>query len=113
MYPSIDNNVGLDVFKAALGHRAKLYPSTDCLLEAIKITLKCNNSTFNKKHYRQNRVTALGPHNACSYADLAMTTIDHKILDTDTRPNDITFPPDWSSFAMTVLALGLQVYQLC
>ena len=28
--------------------------------------------------------------------DLAMTTIDHKILDTNTRPNDITFPPDWS-----------------
>ena len=113
MYPSIDNNVGLDAFKAALGHRAKLYPSTDCLLEAIKITLKCNNSTFNKEHYRQNRGMALGPRNACSYADLAMTTIDQKILDTDTRPNDITFPPDWSSFEMTVLALGLQVYQLC
>ena len=27
-----------------------------------------------------------------------MTTIDHKILDTNTRPNDITFPPDWSRF---------------
>ena len=38
------------------------------------------------------------PHNACSYADLAMTTIDHKILDTNTRPNDITFPPDRSRF---------------
>ena len=25
----------------------------------------------------QNRGTAMGPHNACSYADLAMTTIDH------------------------------------
>ena len=40
----------------------------------------------------------MGPHNACSYADLAMTTIDHKILDTNTGPNNITFPPDWSRF---------------
>ena len=27
-----------------------------------------------------------------------MTTIDHKILDTNNRPNDIIFPPDWSRF---------------
>ena len=40
----------------------------------------------------------MGPHNACSYGDLAMTTIDHKILDTNNRPNDIIFPPDWSRF---------------
>ena len=38
----------------------------------------------------------MGPHNACSYADLAMTTIGHKILDTNNRPNDIIFPPEWS-----------------
>ena len=54
----------------------------------------------------------MGPHNACSHADLAMTTIDYKILDTNTRPNDITFPPDWSRFRDDVLALGLQVYQV-
>ena len=98
MYPSIDNEVGLSSCKAALNRREKFSPSTDCLLEAIKITLECNNSTFNNKHYRQNRGTAIGPHNACSYADLAMTTIDHKILDTNNRPNDIIFPPDWSRF---------------
>ena len=78
--------------------REKLSPSTECLLEAIKITLECNNSTFNNKHYRQNRGTAMGPHNACSYADLAMTTIDRKILDINNRPNDVLFPPDWSRF---------------
>ena len=99
VYPSIDNEVGLGACKAALlDRRDKLSPSTDCLLEAIKITLKCNNSTFNNKHYRQNRGTAMGPHNACSYADLAVTTIDHKILDTNTRPNDIPFAADWSRF---------------
>ena len=98
MYPSIDNEVGLAACKEALDRREKLSPSTDCLLEAIKITLECNNSTFNKKHYRQNRGTAMGPHNACSYADLAMTVIDRKILDVNKRPNDVLSPPDWSRF---------------
>ena len=95
MYPSTDNKVGLGAY---IDRREKLSPSTHCLLEAIKITLECNNSTFNNKHYRQNRGTAMGTHNACSYVDLAMTTIDHKILDTNTRPNDTAFPPDWSRF---------------
>ena len=54
MYPGIDNKVGLGVCKAALDRREKLSPSTDCLLEAIKITFECNNSTFNNEHYRQN-----------------------------------------------------------
>ena len=98
MYPSTDNKVGLSSCKAALNRREKLSPSTECLLEAIKIVLECNNSTFNNKHYCQNRGTAMGPHNACSYADLAMTTTDHIILDTNNRPNDIIFPPDWSKF---------------
>ena len=83
MYPGIDYEVGLSACKAALNRREKLSPSTDCLLKAIKITLECNNSTFNNKHYRHNRGTSMGQHSACSYADLAMTTIDHKILDTN------------------------------
>ena len=98
MYASIDNKVGLAACKEALDSRDKLSPSTECLLEAIKITLECNNSTFNNKHYRQNRGTAIGPHNACCYADLAMTTVDRKILDINNRPYDVLFPPDWSRF---------------
>ena len=98
MYPSIDNKEGLAACKEALDSREKLSPSTECLLEAIKITLECNNSTFNNNHYRQYRGTAMGSHNACSYADLAMTTIGRKILDINNRPNDVLFPPDWSRF---------------
>ena len=63
MYPSIDNKVGLAARKEALDSREHTSPSTECLLEAIKITLECNSSIFNKKHYRQNRGTAMGPHN--------------------------------------------------
>ena len=40
----------------------------------------------------------MGPHNACSYADLAIAEIDHKILHHDDRPKDLLFPPDWSRF---------------
>ena len=38
------------------------------------------------------------PPNACSYADLAMTTIDRKILGVNKWPNDVLFRPDWSRF---------------
>ena len=54
MYPSINNEMGISACKRALDKRTTLSPSTDCLLEAIKITLDCNNSSFNNKHYHQN-----------------------------------------------------------
>ena len=40
MCPSIDNEVGLAACKEAIDRREKLSPSTECLLEAIKITLE-------------------------------------------------------------------------
>ena len=112
MYPSIDNKVGLAACKEALDRREHTSPSTECLLEAIKITLECSDSIFNKKHYRQNRGTAMGPHNACSYADLAMTTNDRRIFDVHNRPDDVLFPPDCQDFVMTVSVFGLKVYHL-
>ena len=96
MYPNINNEMGIPACKRALDKSTTLSPSTECLLEAIKITLDCNNSSFNSKHHRQNRGTAMGPHNACSYADLTMKEIAHKILNHDDRPKDLVFPPDWS-----------------
>ena len=92
------NEVGLAACKEALGRREHTSPSTECLLEAIEITLECNNSVLNKKRYRQNRVTSIGPHNACSYADLPMTMTDRRIPDINNRPNHVLFPPDWSRF---------------
>ena len=53
MYPSIDNKLGLEACRNALNTRSEMKPSTKCILEAIKITLECNNSTFNGKHYLQ------------------------------------------------------------
>ena len=117
MYPSIDNKVGLagalDACKTALDRREKLSPSTDCLLEAIKITLECNNSTFNNKHYHQNRGTAMGPHNACSYADLAMLPLTTKSLTLTLGQMTLHFHQIGQDFETIVLALSLKVDQHC
>ena len=44
--------------------KVNLTTSTDCLLKAIKITLRCNNSVFNNKRYPWNQGTAMGPPSA-------------------------------------------------
>lgn len=76
MFPNIDNTLGLRAVKEALDSRNVLHPSTSCILEAVEICLNHNNSTFNGNHFIQIHGTAMGPKNACSYADLAMTYID-------------------------------------
>ena len=78
MFPNIDNELGLGAVKRALETRDHLLPSTGCILEAVEICLKCNHSVFDDKFYLQIHGTAMGPKNACSYADLAMGEIDHK-----------------------------------
>ena len=78
MFPNIDNELGLGALSRALDTREQLLPSTDCILEAVEICLKSNHSVFNKKFYLQIHGTAMGPKNACSYADIAMGEIDHK-----------------------------------
>ena len=50
--------------------------STECIVEPVKICLENNNSHFQGKHFLQIHGTAMGPKNACSYADLAMGIID-------------------------------------
>ena len=61
MYPSIDNKLGLEACRDALNTRPEMKPSTECLSEAIKITLECNNSKINGKHYLQIDGTTMGP----------------------------------------------------
>ena len=56
----------------------KNIPSTDCLVEAVEICLRVNNCQFAGQSFVQKHGTAMGPKNACSYADLAMGIIDEK-----------------------------------
>lgn len=78
MFPNIDNNLGIKAVTDALDSREIQVPSTQCLVEAVKICLEHNNSNFQGKHFLQIHGTAMGPKNACSYADLAMGVIDQK-----------------------------------
>ena len=39
MYPSINNALGMEACRKALDKREKLKPSTDCIMEAIELTL--------------------------------------------------------------------------
>ena len=80
IYPRTDNKLGLEACRDALNTRSDMKPSTECLLEAIKIALECNNSTFNGKHCLQIDGTAIGPKNACSYADISVSNIDEKVF---------------------------------
>ena len=56
------------------------------LTDSRKICLEHNNSHFQEQHFLQTHGTAMGPKNACSYADLAMGIIDQKAKSGETKP---------------------------
>ena len=62
MFPSMYNESGLQAVKNALEAREEQFTREQCIIEAPKLCLKCNNSIFNKKHFLQNDGTAQGPH---------------------------------------------------
>ena len=78
MFPNIDNKLGLTAVKKALDSRLNRFPSTDCILEGVEICLKINNCQFADQNFVQKHGTAMGPKNACSYADLAMGILDEQ-----------------------------------
>ena len=50
--------------------------STECIVDALEIYLRCNNSKFNHQYFLQTDGTAQGPHTSCSYADNALAKYD-------------------------------------
>ena len=76
MFPSIDNESWLQAVKNALETREEQFPSTPCIIEALELYLKCNNSIFNERHFLQNHGTAQGPLMFCSYGDIAIEQFD-------------------------------------
>ena len=63
MFPNIDNKLGLFAFRKALNARENIFPSTSCILEAIKICLKSNHSVFKENFFLQIHGTVMGPKN--------------------------------------------------
>ena len=86
LFPNIDNNLGIKAVTEALNSREIQIPSTECIVEAVKICLEHNNSQFQDQQFLQTHGTAMGPKNACSYADLAMGIIDQKAKAGETKP---------------------------
>ena len=81
MFPNIDNESGLQAVKNALEAREEQFPPTLCIIEALELCLKSNNSIFNKRHFLQNDGTAQGRHISCSYGDIAIKKFDKKALE--------------------------------
>ena len=76
MFPSLDNEMGLKSCEEQLNKRTNKFPSTKCIVDATRITLENNISYFDNVAYIQNNGTAMGPGNACSYADIAFHPFD-------------------------------------
>ena len=80
MFPNIDNERGLDTLRKVFDTRSTRKPPTECLVEALRLCLYCNNSMFNNNHLLQTNGTATGAPNSCSYSDLALKPIDDAIF---------------------------------
>ena len=80
MFPSISKEIGLPACRSQLEKRDTKLFSTDCVMEALEITLDNNITVFNGNMYVQTSGTAMGPNNACQYADTALSPLDNKIM---------------------------------
>lgn len=84
MFPSITKDLG---FKACSEHlekrEDKMLFSTDCIIDAIDITLDHNLTLFNNQMFKQCKGTAMGASNACDYADVAMNLLDELVHEED------------------------------
>lgn len=99
MFPSIDNDMGINACRELLDKRDDTFSSTDCIVDALKIT-----SEFIIYHISiiklignvpQCKGSAMGPHHACSYADIAMSIFDTLINSSDyTLPMWVRFRDD-------------------
>ena len=100
MFPNIPREFGIQECIKHLNKRniPHLF-STACIVEGLKITLDYNLATFNGTTYKQTSGTAMGPKNACDYADVAMNYIDQAVHNNnpDTSPCPHV-PVDWNRF---------------
>ena len=107
MFPSIPKDMGLAECKAQLGTREDGL-STDCVMEALKITVENNLTEFDGELYRQMKGAGIGPNNSSQYCDIAMNKIDGMVMGS-TAPY---LPNLWVRFCDdTYMSHGLMVKQ--
>ena len=95
MFTNIPKDIGIQQCTKHLDDRPdqeKLF-STSCVIEALEITLDYNIATFHGQTFRQMKGAAIGPKNACEYADCSTDRIyqlvnnpDEPINPSNTRP---------------------------
>ena len=99
MFPNIPKEFGMQECKKHLDARENPIFSTECILKAIEICLQNNIGDFNDTTYRQKKGTAMGPKNACDYADVAMNYIDQAVHGNNPAcPGFRTTPQFWGRF---------------
>ena len=69
MFPSIDNVLDLEAVSRTLNNRES---PAECILDALKLCLECNNSIFKDHFYLHVDDTAMGPPMSCSNSDIAI-----------------------------------------
>ena len=89
MFPSIPKSLGLEECRKRLNKRTNPLFSTECILQAIEITLDYNITVFNGVMYIQRKGTAMGPHHACAYADSALNAL-YELIHSDTNGLEIS-----------------------
>ena len=105
IFPSIDNQSGLQAVKNTLEARQEQFPPTVCITEALKLCLESNKSVFNNNHFLQTDGTAQGPQMSCSYSEIAIESFNKKAL--HYHPSAIL----WKRFRDDVLLVWLHSIQ--
>ena len=97
MFTNIPRDIGVQQCTKHLDARSdqeKLF-STECVIEALELTLDYNISTFNGRTFRQKKGAAMGPKNACEYADCTIDKIDQLVNNPDEPINPSNIRPDF------------------
>ena len=93
MFPNITKDLGLKNCRDHLNKCTNPIFSTDCILDAIEITLDNNITMFNGTIFRQKRGAAMGGSNSCDYADIALAEFDKIVHDHDLLFSQGVIPP--------------------
>ena len=85
MFTNIPNDIGNQKYTQHMNARSEhegLF-STSCVIEALEIKLDYNISSFSGQIYRQRIGAAMGPKNACEFADCSINKVDQLVNNPD------------------------------
>lgn len=81
MFPSIESNRDVAAVKTAFDSRTNLSPSTEWIVEELKICLTNSNSTLGGQNLIQTNRTGMGAAISCYYSGLAIPSICYAAID--------------------------------